>query len=130
MDGTSPETVDELVRVPANPVRRAVLRHFAASPSETTLAELAGIVVDAEADSETALRDLRIALHHQHLPKLEAAGLLTYDPDHGRVTPTVYEQACSRRWQTVSAIDSVISLAESDASSADAGRSEGQCSAN
>ncbi|QLH77394.1 transcriptional regulator [Halosimplex rubrum] len=36
-------------------------------------------------DRSVAHDDVRIGLHHVHLPALDAAGLLEYDPDGGRV---------------------------------------------
>lgn len=33
-----------------------------------------------EADGDESSRDVAISLHHHHLPKLEDAGLLAYDP--------------------------------------------------
>ncbi|MFB6166030.1 MAG: hypothetical protein ABEJ31_12790 [Haloarculaceae archaeon] len=39
-----------------------------------------------EGDRSASPKRIRLELHHVHLPKLQAAGLLTYDPDAGVVT--------------------------------------------
>ena len=35
-----------------------------------------------------SLTELQISLHHAHLPKIEASGLIDYDQERGRVEPT------------------------------------------
>ena len=37
---------------------------------------------------EGSLSELQTSLHHMHLPKIEAAGLIDYDQERGRVEPT------------------------------------------
>lgn len=63
-------------------VRRAiitVLRESNSITRERLTATLAGS--DADDDSVAARRRIRIALHHNHLPKLAEAGLITYDDE-------------------------------------------------
>ena len=38
--------------------------------------------------SEDVLTEIRLSLHHIHLPKLASDGLITYDPDRKLVDPT------------------------------------------
>lgn len=87
--GTEELTESERHRLLASTRRREVL---------TALAERAGPVhledlVDAlgpgpggEADASTA-EQVRVDLHHCHLPKLDDAGVVEYDSDEKRVTP-------------------------------------------
>lgn len=113
--------LDDLVRVLAHPVRRTVLRRIAANPGGTTLTGLAAAVADpGEVD------ECELALHHVHLPKLEAAGLLTYDPECGCVDPSVDVTDGSPAWQAVTAIDGVVALVESDARRAAAAPADGR----
>ncbi|OTF01707.1 helix-turn-helix domain-containing protein [Halorubrum sp. SD683] len=120
MDGE----LDGLVRVLAHPVRRTVLRQLAANPEGATIERLAETVGDPDGDADgVAAREL--TLHHVHLPKLEAAGLLTYDPDCGRVDPSVGVTGGSAAWQAVTAIDSVVALVESESRRAVAAHADG-----
>lgn len=124
------DELDGLVQVLAHPVRRAVLRRFATNPAGVTLEGLARVVAEERAGSvdEAALRELRLTLHHSHLPKLEAAGLLTYDPECGRVDPNADEG--SHLWRAVTAMDGVVTLAANDARRTDAAHADGRLSAN
>jgi len=54
--------------------------------SRIDLADLAADV--AERESDATVREVRIALHHAHLPKLAAAGVVDYDPTTNTVVPT------------------------------------------
>ncbi|MFC6718377.1 hypothetical protein ACFQGT_12105 [Natrialbaceae archaeon GCM10025810] len=38
--------------------------------------------------SEELLAEIRIALSHDHIPKLESAGVIEYDPERQHVVPT------------------------------------------
>lgn len=78
------EPLTRLLAVLAQSQSRRVVRHFVHSDDTTaTLAEVATAVaeMDASADSEHTL----ITLHHATLPKLSAAGIVTYDPIERRV---------------------------------------------
>ena len=54
-----------------------------------SLGHLAEVLVDLEAESAAADDEQRtrtkIDLHHRHLPKMDAAGFLEYDPKSGDV---------------------------------------------
>jgi hypothetical protein len=63
----------------ANERRRALAAHLLAVPRVVTVEELADVLADADTDAT------RVAskLHHVHLPKLEAAGVIEWDePEH------------------------------------------------
>jgi hypothetical protein len=76
-DGTSTAETDDLLDTLANADRRFVLAHLSQRETETSLGPL-GAALAANSD-DLSHEDARIALHHVHLPKLEAAGLLEYD---------------------------------------------------
>lgn len=76
--------VDRVYAVLADGERRAILGDLAAdggSRSVSTLEEHFG-------DREDGARSFRIRLTHKHLPKMTAAGIVTYDRDDERVTLT------------------------------------------
>lgn len=84
-------TLDDTLAVLADWQRRRVLRHLLdGAGGTTTTDELVALISDqGSGDPE----QVRHRLHHVHLPKLAARGLVTYDPDSGTVTyspdPTV-----------------------------------------
>ncbi|ELZ20245.1 hypothetical protein C475_20767 [Halosimplex carlsbadense 2-9-1] len=74
----------------ADPDRRVVLYYLREreSASLETLADLVTGWTEAGPgpDRPVTHDDVRVGLHHVHLPTLDAAGLVDYDPDEGRVT--------------------------------------------
>ena len=76
-DGTSIAEPDDLFDTLANADRRFVLAHLSQRETGPTLGSLAAAL--AAKSDELPDKEARIALHHVHLPKLEAAGLLEYD---------------------------------------------------
>jgi hypothetical protein len=81
-----------LMRVLRHARRRAVLSHLATEPSSAeirsgktyTLEELTDAVAAVETSDETRTpekiqTEIRISLHHQHLPHLDDCGLLDYE---------------------------------------------------
>jgi hypothetical protein len=74
----------------ADPDRRVVLYYLREheSASLETLADLVTGWTEAGPgpDRSVARDDVRTGLHHVHLPALDAAGLVSYGPDGGRVT--------------------------------------------
>lgn len=84
----------ELRRVFAEPVRRATLAVLVDATTPTSLETLA---TELECrSSELALDASRATLHHQHLPILDDAGLVEYEPAtntiescHGAIEPLV-----------------------------------------
>jgi len=76
-DATSTVETDALFAVLADANRRFVLSHLAQRETAPALDQLTGAL--AEWNDDLDREDARIALHHVHLPKLEAASLITYD---------------------------------------------------
>ncbi|WP_277541137.1 DUF7344 domain-containing protein [Haloarcula laminariae] len=77
-------SLTERLELLASKRRRTVLELLAASGTAVhSLESLATAVTQAEqgadADAQPARR-VRLCLHHVHLPKLDAAGLVAYDP--------------------------------------------------
>lgn len=78
----------------AEPIRRATLAVLVDATMPTSLETLA---LELESrSSDLALEVSRVALHHRHLPKLDDAGLVEYDPAtntiescHGAIEPLV-----------------------------------------
>lgn len=64
----------------ADSLRRRTLRALDADEGPTALADLAERVADERAADAVAVQ-----LHHNHLPKLAAYGLVTYDADANEV---------------------------------------------
>lgn len=71
--------------------RRHVLACLAESEGELTLTELAEEVAAREGQASPGevpdedCRSVRLALHHNHVPRLAASGALEYDRDRGLV---------------------------------------------
>ena len=89
IDAQPPE-MDVIFGVLRNGRRRLVLRYLEEDPS-TTIGDLAEHIAAIENDvSREELRSrqrkvLYVALYQAHLPKLDAAGAISYDPDRGTV---------------------------------------------
>lgn len=87
-DSTAGEDVslDGALAALSNPARRHALSAIADREGLVPLLELAWAVasrlhdVDRAGVSRDTLERIRLRLHHVHLPKLDAAGLVTYDP--------------------------------------------------
>lgn len=73
---------DDLFAVLADSRRRFILRHLRRHGS-ITFAALSTELANQGPDIATA----RLELHHDHLPKLEAAGFVTFDPSTGLIDP-------------------------------------------
>jgi len=74
--------------------RRIVLGVLAAERESLALEELTEAVLEynhgtpiAEVSADV-VGDVRLTLHHEHLPRLAAEGLIDYDPETQVVTPT------------------------------------------
>jgi hypothetical protein len=86
-DSTSPPDLDEVFTALHHPRRRYLLSVLAGRDGEQFLTRLATDVVAWEEDeprenvSTEARQRCRIALHHVHLPKLAALGIVEYAPD-------------------------------------------------
>lgn len=72
-------STDAVLELLADRRRRAALRHLSTSDGEVDLDDVIGALAP---DDPT---DLRVALHHHHLPRLDDAGVVTYDAAAGTV---------------------------------------------
>ena len=89
--GIADLSMSERHRLLAAERRRLVLRILAGEPPPFSLERLAAEVAVRETaggtvDEQTRKR-VEIALHHDHLPELAAAGVLTYDAESNRIEP-------------------------------------------
>ena len=85
-------TISDLHGVLAVERRRLVLDILTGIITTVELKELAMVIAEREdgidaADGEIIER-VTIGLHHNHLPRLDDAGLIGYDPDSHTVNPT------------------------------------------
>lgn len=78
------DSVDELLRAIANHERRALMSHRHAEPTETL--PLDSLVNQRTVATTTCELDLRIRLHHVHLPELDDAGIIDSDPATQTIT--------------------------------------------
>lgn len=86
---TEAEGWDEVLASLAHRRRRIALSVLVAWEGPMTRADLAREIATVEGDDgadDGAVEDLRVSLHHGHLPKLDRAGLVAYDADDGTVS--------------------------------------------
>lgn len=94
-DALAPETIFSLL---SDERRRHVVAALADRTTEITLDELVSTITSrnlagSEATDPAATKKrIKIALHHVHLPKLDDAGVVEYDPDARTVTPVALDQ--------------------------------------
>lgn len=94
--------VDETFSLLSDRYRRHVLACLDGQPEPVPLERLTDEVAGREfrqpPDQVSMLKRTEIAttLHHNHLPKLEAAGTLTYDSEEGKVTEIAIEDPLRR----------------------------------
>jgi hypothetical protein len=87
-------TVDSILDVCRHQHRRIVLALLAAEQRSLTLNDLTKTVLEYNHQaspttvSADVLTEIRLSLHHVHLPKLASEGLVTFDPDRQLVDPT------------------------------------------
>lgn len=83
-------TSARLLRVVAEERRREILQYLQSTDrAAITLQELAANLEPAVGGSDPVknpARRLAIELHHNHLPRLDEAGLVDYDPRRGTVS--------------------------------------------
>lgn len=84
---------DDVLAVLAHPVRRTIVSTIGGTDS-TSLEHIASAVEEADGegasdvDASGGTDALEIDLHHRHLPKMAAAGVIEYDPRTGEVETT------------------------------------------
>jgi len=86
-----PSSLDDLFRALAASRRRAVCRYFESTGDDVAdVADLVDFVVGEERGARTDdpsehRAEVAVGLHHVHLPRLDAAGLVEYDHRGGSV---------------------------------------------
>lgn len=86
---------DELIDVMRHRRRRQVVAYLQSADTavfdrDGIARAIAGPERESTARADDTLSQITLVLHHQHLPKMEQAGLIDYDPDDGTVR---------RRWE-------------------------------
>lgn len=94
-----PTTLFELL---ANDDRRDVLRYLSQTAGATSIEDIAATVARWRSNRT---EELRIALHHIHLPKLVDEGVVRYDPETGTVERLDPADALSPYLQLAAAAD-------------------------
>ncbi|MFC4542804.1 hypothetical protein ACFO5R_12815 [Halosolutus amylolyticus] len=85
---------DAVLDLCRNRQRRIVLAVLTDQQRPLTLRDLVEVVIkhnhhlSATAVSGDELSQVRLSLHHEHIPTLEAASVIDYDRDRGLVEPT------------------------------------------
>lgn len=101
---TLPPTV--LFELLANDDRRDVLRYLSQTAGATSIEDIAATVARWRSDrTESRTEELRIALHHIHLPKLVDEGVVRYDPETRTVERLGPADALSPYLQLAAAAD-------------------------
>lgn len=101
---------DELYAALSNVQRRRLLAYLLEENEEITLDEAARVLAGWDAVESGAIstrddyEDVRVELHHRHLPILENAGLVRYD-SADRVIEPAFEQSTSDRIRNVLGVD-------------------------
>lgn len=80
--GNSSERLDSLFEVMSHPLRRRILRRLGDGDPSNGRA-----LVPEEIADQDDLESLKIALYHNHLPKLEEAGYIEWNRDAWEVGP-------------------------------------------
>lgn len=78
----------EYYRVVADERRRTVATVLRERDETVQLSRLATAVAILDGESEETRTDIETTLHHRHLPLMEEAGVLSYDPGTKQVAPT------------------------------------------
>ncbi|MBV0902795.1 hypothetical protein KTS37_13455 [Halomicroarcula salina] len=83
-------SASERSRLLASERRQTALSVLSETRCPVELEELAAAVAARESDSDDAESDrvatVATALHHNHLPRMADMGVVSYDPESGRVT--------------------------------------------
>ena len=113
MDGT-PIELNTALDVCEHKHRRIVLATLVDQQQSAPINDLTNAIVKhnhhiplAEASSE-AVTEIQTALHHVHLPKLEEAELIEYDPERQVVEPTAQFDQEGSHLSVILAVDSEL----------------------
>ncbi|ELZ80878.1 hypothetical protein KU306_03985 [Haloferax larsenii] len=102
----SPASTDELFDILGDHRRRAIIAELGSQTSPVTLFGLAGALSQRDPSHRGLVdEELVVVLHHVHLPKLDRAGLVEYDPSLQLVT---FESSISDVGESVSDVESEL----------------------
>ena len=73
-------TSERIYKILSHPTRRVLLHVLRGIETPTTIETVANEVAQTE-----KTRQLEVALHHSHLPKMADAGVIDYDPETGTI---------------------------------------------
>lgn len=113
MVGTQSD-LDTVLELYSNPQRRVVFGVLVDQRQSVTVDELTEAILDHEHDNPPdavdgeAARRIRTRLHHVHLPKLEAAGLVEYNAKRQIADPTAEFDRLERELAVVLETDSEL----------------------
>ncbi|MDQ2071543.1 DUF7344 domain-containing protein [Haloarcula sp. NS06] len=105
--GSSSERLDTLLRALAAEPRRMICTYLAEHDS-ATVTELTDVVVGwlkTRGRDACNWDDTRTALHHQHLPILDDAGIVTYDADQQTATLASLPPSATEILATITDLD-------------------------
>lgn len=85
-DDISSDDLDTAFEILTEERRQFALQYLAEEGGTVSLSDVVTYLVDRE--SAVDRTDIAADLHHSHLPKLAAAGLVEYDPEANTVTAT------------------------------------------
>lgn len=109
MDDGFPD--EDLVACLSNPRRRYAVWYLQQHSNPVPVATLAAEITAWEQDTSTttvsqdAVERVRIALHHNHLPRLEAAGIVEHDTEREQVEATDCTRMAERLRRQLVAVD-------------------------
>nr|WP_293030462.1 hypothetical protein [Natronococcus sp.] len=89
-----PFTFDTVLDLCRDQHRRIILAVLTEEPRSLTVNDLLEAILKYNHQSsvtevsEEVLTDIRVSLHHTHIPKLESAGVIDYDSERQLVEPT------------------------------------------
>lgn len=88
-DGEDPDSsAGEIFSVLAHEYRRSAVSYLARRDATVSVGELVDAVADElDARGGDDRARLAIALHHVHLPKMDAAGVVSYDHERDAIDP-------------------------------------------
>lgn len=117
MVGT-PTSFDDVLDLCRHEHRRILLAVLAARQDSFSMDELAAAIVHHNHHAEVAevtdgtVDQIRRSLHHDHLPRLEAAGLIEYDTDTHSVECTDEFGRVQPHLSTILSVDPVLETAQ------------------
>ena len=106
--------LDTVLDVCEHKHRRIVLATLADQQQSISINDLANVIVEhnhhtppTEAADETVTQ-IQTDLHHVHLPKLDRAGFIEYDPERQVVEPTALVEQEESHLAAILAVDSEL----------------------